>query len=313
MFDKLISSAKLVTTPDTRESLSIWTDYCELQCLSSDLIKIDADQLCDIAIKSLDFKSGDEIKHKDRKEKITSKIKDVYTHILLRGSLLLDKYPFIIDADGQISLKNGILNDIQKLYIILLCASNLKYMQSINFLTSDLEVISLLYMRKLFPEMVFKFFGSSNVNNKLDKDDFFSATKLKDKLNSLADFISVTAEKDIVENIKDYDVGDGGLDIVGIRDMGDKRKSIPVMFGQCACGRDAWSDKQLSISDLKWVKYIKCWMTSIQNYIFIPCWYMNSDKQFEDETKITYCVLVDRLRFMNIADDTFLSKCCSLD
>ena len=60
------------------------------------------------------------------------------------------------------------------------------------------------------------------------------------------------------------------------------------------------------------MKYLEIISTSIQKYIFIPDWYMNSDKQFENDLDITSCVLIDRLRIMNLADESFVSNCCSL-
>lgn len=313
MWSNLISNDKLVSAPDFSESISVWTDYCELQCLSSDLQKVDHDQLCDLVIKSYDFKSGDESRQKNKKERLTSRIKDVYAHLLLRNELLSDKYPFEIDSDDQICLKDLELTDVQRLYVLLLCASNLKYTKQTVTLTSDFEVLSLFYMRKLFPEMVFRLFGSSNVNDMLCDGDLISDVKLKDRIVSLSKFISVACDNEIIGRLSDHDLGDGGLDLVGIRDMGDSRKSIPVMFGQCACSRDEWSNKQQSISDAQWKKFLKTWTTSIQNYIFIPIWYMNSDKQFENELKVTSCIVVDRLRMMSVVDGSFLSKCCSLN
>jgi len=313
MWDNLISSDKLVAAPETNSTIGVWTDYCELLCLVSDNQEIDHDQLCSIIIKSYDFADSDERKQKNKKDYLTSIIQDVYSHIELRSELLLDKYPFEINADGQLCLKCNTLTHLQKLYILLLCASNLRYMQRTTCLTSDVEVVSLLYMRKLYPTMVFKLFGSSNVNKYLSNEDFISEKKLKDRIIKLADFISVAYEGDIVEQISEHNVGDGGLDIVGIREMGDQRRSIPVMFGQCACSREDWSQKQNSISEMHWGKSLRTWVTSIQKYIFIPIWNMNSDKRFEDEVKISSCIVVDRLRFMHIADDAFLGKCCSFE
>jgi hypothetical protein len=167
-------------------------------------------------------------------------------------------------------------------------------------------------MKQLFTSMDFKLFGSSNTNRLLSEKNYISDSKLKERILKLSEFISVPYDKEDVERLSDYDHGDGGLDIVGIRNMGDNRMSVPVMYGQCACSREEWSQKQFSLSDTQWGKFLKIWSTSIQKYIFIPYWYMNSEKQFENELKITSCVLVDRLRLMNLADESFASYCCSL-
>lgn len=313
MWKELLSEDRLVSAPKINAPLGVWTDYCELLCISLDSCQIDQDEISSIVIKSYDFQSEDENSHtKDRKERITSVLEDVYGHISLRNNMLSERYPFTINTDGQICLKSSSLSKIQKLYILLLLSSNLKYIKNCHSLTSDFEVICLLYMKQLFPSMIFKLFGSSNTNGLLPAENYISDTKLKERILKLSEFISVLYDKEDVEKISDYDHGDGGLDIVGIRNMGDNRKSVPVMYGQCACSREEWAQKQLSLSDTQWGKFLKVWSTSIQKYIFIPYWYMNSDKQFENELKITSCVLVDRLRLMNLADESFISNCCSI-
>lgn len=308
----IISTDKLVKAPDTNESRSTWTDYCELQCIISDGAKIDQDQLSNIAIKSSDFSEISEIREKNKKEKLTTILNDVYAQIKLRKQLLGNKYPFEIDTDGQLSLETTELSGFHRLYILLLCASNLGYMKSINSLTSDFEVVCLFYMRRLLPTMTFKLFGSSNTNTHLAVEDVINDAKLKDRIVSLSRFTYVSCHEDVVSTINPYNKGDAGVDIVGIRPMGDDRKSIPVIFGQCACSPEQWADKQQSISDQRWQRYLRTWETSFQRYIYIPIWFMNSDKQFEDELKISGCVLVDRLRLLNVADEDFISKCSSI-
>ncbi|MBQ8957623.1 MAG: hypothetical protein IJ057_03855 [Bacteroidales bacterium] len=308
----MISTDKLVKAPDTNESRNMWADYCELQCLVADGKKIDQDQLSSIAIKSYDFSEYSARREKNKKEKLTTILTDVYARVKQRNQLLGDKYPFEIDADEQLSLKTDDLSGINRLYLLLLCASNLGYMKAVNGLTSDFEVVSLLYMRKLFPSMNFKLFGSSNTNTCLREGDVINDAKLKDRIVSLSKFISINCHEDLVISIRSDNKGDGGLDLVGVRPMGDERKSIPVIFGQCACSPEQWADKQQSISENHWSKYLRTWETSFQRYIFIPIWYMNSEKQFEDELKINGCVVVDRLRLLNMADDDFITKCITI-
>lgn len=313
MMKDVISSDKLVKAPATNEAINMWTDYCELQCLVSDGFKIDQDQLSSIMLKSYDFSEYTARREQNKKERLTTFLNDVYTQVRQRGQLLGDKYPFEIDSDEQLSLKEIELSGLNLLYILLLCASNLCYMKSINSLTSDFEVICLYYMRKQFPTMEFKLFGSSNTNTYLCPEDVINDSKLKDRIVSLSKFISVSYHKDMVDRLSPYNTGDGGLDLVGVRPMGDERKSIPVIFGQCACSPDQWSAKQQSVGDSHWKKFLHTWETSFQRYIFIPIWYLNNENQFEDELKITECVVVDRLRILNVADDTFITKCTSVE
>lgn len=308
----LISTAKLVMSPDMSATIAVWTDYCELLCLSEDNKHIDRDQISSIIIKSDDFSTFSERAQKMRKDSLSTILQDVYTHVFLRRQILGSNYPFDINDDDQLYLKSGELSGQEKLYIFLLYASNLEYMKSVHGLTSDFEVVCLMYMRKLFPSMVFKLFGSSNGNTKLQADDVINDVKLCDRIINLSKFITVSPDLEGIGKINRYNHGDGGLDLVGIRQMGDNRKSIPVIFGQCACSYDQWSAKQQSISGRRWEKFLHMWETSIQTYIFIPIWNMNSEKQFEDDLELSRCVLVDRQRILHLADDSIVQNLTSI-
>lgn len=293
-------------------TIGVWTDYCELLCLSEDNNHIDRDQISSIVIKSDDFSNASERAQKMRKEKLSTRLQDVYAHVFLRKQVLGSNYPFDINEDDQLYFKESELTGRDKLYIFLLFASNLEYMKSNHNLTSDFEVVCLMYMRKLFPSMVFKLCGSSNGNTKLQADDVINGVKLSDRIINLSKFITVSLDPEGLSKINKHNHGDGGLDLVGIRLMGDNRKSIPVIFGQCACSYDQWSDKQQSISDRQWEKYLRTWETSIQTYIFIPIWNMNSEKQIEDDLELSHCVLVDRQRILHLADDSLVQNLISI-
>lgn len=293
-------------------TIGVWTDYCELLCLSEDNKHIDRDQMSSIVIKSDDFANTCERVQKMRKDKLSSKFQDVYTHVLLRKLVLGANYPFDINEDDQLYLKAGELTCQEKLYIFLLYASNLEFMKTVRELTSDFEVVCLMYMRKLFPSMVFKLCGSSNGNTKLQADDVIDDVKLSDRIINLSKFITVSLDPEGLSKINKHNHGDGGLDLVGVRLMGDDRKSIPVIFGQCACSYDEWSEKQQSISDSKWKKYLRTWETSIQTYIFIPIWNMDSEKKFENDLELNHCVLVDRQRILHLADDSLIQNLTSI-
>lgn len=293
-------------------TIGVWTDYCELLCLSEDNNHIDRDQMTSIVIKSDDFANAGERAQKMRKDKLSTKFQDVYTHVSLRKQVLGSSYPFDINDDDQLYLKESERTCLEKLYIFLLYASNLEYMKSVHDLTSDFEVVCLMYMRKLFPSMVFKLFGSSNGNTKLQADDVINDIKLSDRIINLSKFIAVSLNPESLSKINKHNHGDGGLDLVGVRLMGDDRKSIPVIFGQCACSYDQWSAKQQSISDRQWEKYLHIWETSIQTYIFIPIWNMNSEKKYEDDLELSRCVIIDRQRILFLADDSFVQNLTSI-
>ena len=113
MWKELLSEDRLVSAPKIKAPLGVWTDYCELLCISLDSSQIDQDEISSIVIKSYDFQSEDENSQtKDRKERITSVLEDVYGHISLRNNMLSERYPFTINKDGQICLKSSSLSKI---------------------------------------------------------------------------------------------------------------------------------------------------------------------------------------------------------
>ena len=135
MWKELISKDKLVSSPASNAPIGVWTDYCELLCISSEYSQIDQDEISSIIIKSSDFQSKDiENLPKGRKERLTSRLEDVYAHITLRNNILSERYPFVINTNGQLSLKNNDFSELQKLYILLLLSSNLCYIKNFHYM-----------------------------------------------------------------------------------------------------------------------------------------------------------------------------------
>ena len=310
MLTDTINIDSLVSAPHYHAKTFVWADYCELLCLSNQYKAIDSDQICSILLKSDDFSPREEVdlsRERNKKERLSPIVEDVFNLVTLRKKLLGNTYPFAVE-DEQLVFTPSEFIDAQFLYLILLFAANLKYMTNIHLLTSDFEVLCLDYLNALFPQMSFKIFGSSNSNSLINKDFIFQEVKLKDRIIKLSSFIK-TPPTDTVSQIDDNNHGDEGLDIVGIRPMGDDRYSIPVFFGQCACSRDEWVNKQLSISKDKWQKWLKLWSTSIQGYMFIPQWDMNLQKEWVSILGIQDVVLVDRLRLLLTLPSTSISHC----
>lgn len=310
MLSDIINIDSLVSAPHNSAKTFVWADYCELLCLSNEYKAIDSDQICSIILKSDDFSPREEVdfsQEKNKKELLSPIVEDVFNLVTLRKKILGDIYPFSFVDEQLICAPSG-FTDAHILYLFLLFAANLRYMTSIHQLTSDFEVLCLDYMKALFPEMSFKIFGSSNSNNVVSQDYFFHKVKLKDRIIELSSFIN-TPTTDTVGQINDNNHGDEGLDIVGTRPMGDERYSIPVFFGQCACSRDEWVNKQLSISKDKWNKWLKTWSTSIQGYMFIPQWDMNLQKEWVSALDIQDVVLVDRLRLLLALPSTSINHC----
>lgn len=300
---KAVNEDSLTSTPLMSDPTHEWADYCELVCLiSSDSISSE-DIKKRVGI-SADFEPKDVIERSKslREDKISGIVEDAFSLMRLRQSLLTDMYPFVVNEDGQVSESNVSYSHKQIIYTLLLLSANLKYVKHFNNFTSDFEVICLYSMRSFLPNANVKLFGSSNVCSLGDEDKFIN-TKLKQRCQELGEFLSIDIHNDTINLIPEKNLGDGGLDIVATIDMNDKRISHPVFFAQCACGKDAWMQKQLSTSHLEWDKWLHTYQTSIQNYIFVPSFLMTNDKEWVDKTDITHAILIDRFRILTLCNE----------
>lgn len=313
VFD-VISQEDLSIMPSLSDETYIWTDYCELLCLCNpekeisieDIVKVFI-QFQDLIPEDVDNENNGVINQNKltrKREKAVSVLSDAFATLKSRRDILGDKYPFVIDGNNQILLPNIEITGATKTYIILLLASHLNYVKDLTIrhkLTSDFEVISLAVMRKIFPQAEVKLFGSSNSNRSLKQSDKYSNTKLKDKILELANTINTPATEH-VRSIPDNNTGDGGIDIVGVVNLNDKRSSVPIFFAQCACSKEKWTQKQDSTALKKWGKWIELWQNSVQRCMFVPFSYANNTSEWVNVTDITENVVVDRYRIMSFID-----------
>ena len=201
-------------------------------------------------------------------------------------------YPFLISDDSHlIELKQN-LNDYHKLYVYLLIASLLPYVNpSVHYLfTSSFECVGAEALRQYIGnKAIVHIFGTS-------PGAHYTGSKYS-KLLQLA--------KDIDESVlvreKDFkkgDSGDGGLDIVGWFPTQDECPGKLLVFGQCACGKD-WEKKQHESDYKKWSQLITL-KTEPVNTIFIPQCFRNANGDWFAKHKIHMSVMVDRLRIMKL-------------
>lgn len=313
VFD-VISPENLYRMPSLSDETYIWTDYCELICLCNPTKEISIEdivkeymQFQDLTPEDTDNENNDQRyqnKLSRKREQAVSVLSDAFAMMQFRKDILREKYPFTIDDYNQILMPSKAITDASEIYVILLLASHLNYVTDLqirNNLTSDFEVISLSVMRKIYPQADVKLFGSGNSNKSLKPSDRYSKTKLKDRILELANKINTPATEHI-NSIPDNNTGDGGIDIVGIINLNDKRSSVPIFFAQCACSKDKWKLKQDSTALEKWSKWIELWQNSIQRCVFIPFSYANSTSEWVNVTDITQNVVIDRYRIMSFIE-----------
>lgn len=282
-------------SPELQEELFVWTDYCELLCLAN-REEISLERIALTIQKSWDFQPKDTHSSADW---VVTKLTDAFSQMKLRKVLLRDAYPFAIN-ENTVGLRRQ-KNDkrTHSHYIFLLLASNLKYVKKgiHRKLTSGFEKICLDSLQCIFPNANVKLFGASNTESSLPASCKFKHGKLKERIIELSNFTGQPYHSDI-ENLKENNVGDNGLDVVGVISLGDERGSRPLLFVQCTCSKDDWCQKQFTALRPCWQKWLKIDNTSIQNFIMVPFWYMDNSKEWVDSTKITQNIMIDRLRLM---------------
>lgn len=306
MLDKLvsfISTDSLIDGPKIVDPTHEWADFCELECLlATDILS--SEDIKKKVISSFDFGPEDEVEPPLglRDDRIVGIIEGAIALMKLRKELLKDHYPFNIDKHNQMSRTSEELSNKQILYIMLLLSANLKYINSRQIFTSNFEIICLHCMSSFLPNAKVKLFGSSNMNH-INEEYKFKSSRLKERIEELGQFTTVDIHKDSISQINENNYGDGGLDLVATIDMSDSRISRPVFFAQCACGKNAWQEKQLSISENQWAKWLHLYQTSIQKYIFVPAFLMTHDQEWISKTDITSSILIDRFRILSLCKD----------
>ena len=95
-----------------------------------------------------------------------------------------------------------------------------------------------------------------------------------------------------------HNVGDGGLDWVGVFNFPDNQFSQPTFFGQCACGSD-WIEKQFDAHSSKWQNYIQ-FGNGYLTYHFIPRSFRDESLNWQNPLEINDVVLIDRYRLINL-------------
>jgi hypothetical protein len=299
--------------PKNSDDTFIWADYFEMFCMLKQSELNDEDfyqyikRSSDFQVNDDSYNESNQGMHADKEKML---VDDGVKNIILRSSMLKDKYPFIYSReDNSLRLKEK-LTKSNYTYLVLLFASNLKYVDEKSRLTlsSSFEKISLDVMKSIYPTACVKLFGSSNGESHVQDEECYSEHKLKDRIKVLAKEIRERPEEE-VGGIKDSNGGDGGLDIVGYTLFNDTRSSIPLLLAQCACSKEDWMTKQFSASRATWEKWIHINDTSLQQFMFVPFPYIKNDGDWVSPTSITHNVMVDRIRIMSVLG----KKCSTLD
>ncbi|OBT07563.1 MULTISPECIES: hypothetical protein [Vibrio] len=254
-----------------------FSDYLEIRSINLGEVKLDINEINQI-LSNLKKKERDEV------------IAILSERVIVFG----DDYPFIVDTDTGIVLKNN-LTERNRLYIYFLFCSRVERMDcKSNLLEYDFEYVSKVALSKFIPDFTIYILGKSSFG-----DERYKGNK-SEKFHKIAEDLKTRTRFD-PKKMEDSDFGDGGVDIIAWREFrGDAWfKYIPVYLCQCGVGKD-WVAKQHSYKEV--VNSIEL-PSNIIDALFIPYDARMQDGDFIDERRIDSKLIFDRRRMMGLIDD----------
>ncbi len=264
-------------------------DYIELQSLFS------ADSLSHYDILSIYYDEGiriSAIKKEDELGLVKAEendndeiwIKEQFQTCEYRAELLLEDYPFAIDKK-TICLKQD-LTEKQKLYILLLLASNLNYLNKLqSVLTTDFERISYEVLKSYLPNnAIVKQFGKNS--------DYIG--NAKEKIKGLAEDLNIRCNENLIEETSTGNQ-ERGLDVIGWVPFNDEIPNLLTILGQCACGKE-WYKKQFETK--RYENYYIFHRKNPIHSMFIPYGLVKNSSSFYQSDELIDNLLFERFRIM---------------
>ncbi|MBX7109548.1 MAG: hypothetical protein K1X61_12930 [Chitinophagales bacterium] len=230
------------------------------------------------------------------RDKISSKINYYFTLLKSRQKHFGDDYPFVV-SNNDITIKVE-LTISQTLYLILLCSSLLRLAtkSGLNRLGHHFEELCGPAFKKLTPNNTQNIFFGSGAGEYLTPS---ISGKFYDKVLELCNLLHVAPRTNFTEeNSGLHNVGDGGLDWVGVYNFTDNQFSQPTFFGQCACGTD-WITKEFDAHESKWSKYVQ-FENGYLTYHFVPRHLRDESLAWFNPLDIYDVVLIDRYRMIEL-------------
>jgi hypothetical protein len=228
-----------------------------------------------------------EVSYRDTRRAATAD--DVFRHLVYRSGTFGSAYPFELDEEGAIRRRR--VSDRRRLYVFLLLASSLGYLEKPrrSGLTRDFELLAVDAMRTWLPGLaqVHPFGTARSLGSRY-------SGSLEKKLERFATDVgerSVLQEGDLLSG----DVGDLGGDVVSWLPLGDERGSIPIFIGQATCNH-SWRNKQAEPSYARWKKVIEFGVMT-NAVFFIPFCFRKPDGTWFRRLWVD-TILLDRVRLM---------------
>ncbi len=296
-----LNNLNLVPLEESKFLHFLYADYVELLALFSNGDSVTAVHLISRlegeGISIIDDESrndtGDEIgslndQVKDKQEAWSY---EVFSVISDRCVSFGEKYPFYVD-DRRIVLKDA-LTTIQKIYLMLLLSSSLKYFPKLQSnLTSEFEKISFFALKNYLPDQAkVKQFGK--------KSDYTGSAI--EKIRKLAVDMGLEVDEDHLSDISPQNNQEEGLDLVGWLPFADQIPSMLSVLGQCACGKE-WRNKQTETK--RYEEFLKFYKVFPIHTLFIPYALGRPNNRFYQSKDINKGSLIfDRKRILELAGE----------
>lgn len=207
-----------------------------------------------------------------------------------RQAIFSTQYPYKITKSGIILEEK--LSPEQKLYLILLIASNLNYFRPFEpELTSEFEKISFQALKAMLPSHgIYKQFGKNS--------DYCGSAQ--EKIRTLAEDLNV----EIVENEVKKILGsqEKGLDLIAWIPFQDQISNMLTIVGQCACGKE-WPKKQRETKKFE-ETYYRFFRLKPIHALFIPYSLIIFSEIYDSGEIDTGTFLFERKRIMELIYET---------
>jgi len=297
-----LNDLNFVPLGEARHQYHLYADYVELLALFANgdyvsdthLVSRLSNEGVQFTADILDGDTGEEIgslngQMSDSDETWSS---EVFSVISDRNYLFDVKYPFVF-KENRISLKDD-LSEIQKIYLMLLVASNLKYFKILQpKLASEFELISFFVLKNYLPNNAcVKQFG---------RQSDYTGTAIE-KIKKLSVDMGVGVDEDELAGISLLNTQEEGLDIVGWIPFADNIPSMISIFCQCACG-SKWANKQNETK--RYEEFFNFYKVPPIHSLFIPYALGGADRKFFQSKDINKGMLMfDRRRILTQLEDT---------
>lgn len=307
-----ISLSKAAKKPTSAE-LHLRADYAELLCLLHPDNELAIDDVLSFFTENADLNDNLEISENlittdhdytdldqaDKNDAWHGKARDWFSHLSFRHKIFGDAYPFYLSDDNEVLQLHDTLTTIQKTYLYLLLASNLRCIDQpaiSKSITDSFEYLCALVTKSyLSSNASVHIFGTSPYKS----EDSFNQNTAIEKITELAEQISETVIISTDDREHFTGTGDAGLDIVAWNRFEDNQKGMFLFFGQCACTTN-WKTKQDSSNYDRWKNLLTLSVRPI-NAIFFPFFYRKSNGKWHNSTEFRNSIPLDRLRIIQLA------------